>query len=65
MYIDEEVISYVLLLKIVNFILNCSLGSFSSGERLPIYNFFLVCSKNCLNAVLEKKFEQDILEEDM
>ena len=65
MHFDEESVRFVLLLKIVNFKRNCSFESFSSGERLPIYNFLFVCSKNCSNAVKKKTFDQNILEEDM
>ena len=64
-YFDQEIISCVLLLKIVNFILNCSFESFPSGKRLSIYNFLLVCFKNCFNAVKKKKIEPKILEEGM
>ena len=35
-HLNDEIVSYVLLLKIVNFKLNCSFESFSSGERLSI-----------------------------
>ena len=55
MHFDDEITSHVLLLKIVNFKLNCSFESFSTGETLSL-EFSPCLLQELFNAVLKKKW---------
>ena len=59
MHFDDEIISHVLLLKIVNFKLNCSFESFSTFMILSLFALIVVSMQ------FLKKFDQNILEEDL
>ena len=59
MHFDDEIISQVLLLKIVNFKLNCSFESFSTFMIFSLFALIVVSMQ------FLKKFDQNILEEDL
>ena len=59
MHFDDEITSHVLLLKIVNFKLNCSFESFSTFMIFSLFALIVVSMQ------FLKKFDQNILEEDL
>ena len=64
-HLNDEIVSYVLLLKIGNFKLNCSFESVSIREKTLNLDLFPSLLQELFQCGLKTKFEQNILEEDM